>query len=352
ATARMGLEPHHHGGMNYTLAVTDLHRLAVALRPLVALGAQLHARGAGVRVLDAGIDTATVEGRAQLALLARLDDFQRGRVAAGTRAGLDTAKAQGRKGGRPAKLSPAQITHAQTLYDSGGHTVAEIADILGVGRATLYGHLDKSSVGKRPRARRRPAAPDTAAGSTTGTETPQTPTAAVEAAPAPAPTPFIPLPVVDPPAASAPAARRLPTPRGRLISRAEIERIERFQPRRSRQVTPCPTCNTRSGRDYDPRQLRDDLAWQWLEPDPETPGGLIIARHCARCQPADRHAIECAHPLCENGPILGGPVAAEALAGHGVPELVEHWLAQHGWHSGPEGLLCPEHTDDPAGSRP
>jgi helix-turn-helix resolvase-like protein len=39
---------------------------------------------------------------------------------------------------------------AQQLYDAGEHTVQQIADIFGVPRSTVYGHLDKASIGKRP----------------------------------------------------------------------------------------------------------------------------------------------------------------------------------------------------------
>ncbi|WP_406239572.1 helix-turn-helix domain-containing protein [Nocardia sp. NBC_01009] len=40
---------------------------------------------------------------------------------------------------------------AQRLYDEGQHTVAQIADILGVKRGTLYRHLNPASVGARLR---------------------------------------------------------------------------------------------------------------------------------------------------------------------------------------------------------
>jgi hypothetical protein len=36
------------------------------------------------------------------------------------------------------------------MYDAGEKTVQEIADIFGVPRTTVYGHLDKTTVGRRP----------------------------------------------------------------------------------------------------------------------------------------------------------------------------------------------------------
>lgn len=53
-----------------------------------------------------------------------------------------------RTGGRRPKLALAQAQHAQQLYDAGEHTVQQIADLLGVKRTTVYGHLNKPS--RRP----------------------------------------------------------------------------------------------------------------------------------------------------------------------------------------------------------
>lgn len=62
---------------------------------------------------------------------------------ANTRDGLAAARARGRTGGRPSKLSGDQIGLAQQLYDGGEKTVAQIAAMLGVPRTTVYGHLNK-----------------------------------------------------------------------------------------------------------------------------------------------------------------------------------------------------------------
>src|SRR5664280_1705848 len=64
-------------------------------------------------------------------------------VVANTHDGLQAARARG-------KLTPQQATLAQQLYDTGEHTVQEIAGIFGVPRTTVYGHLDQSTIGSRP----------------------------------------------------------------------------------------------------------------------------------------------------------------------------------------------------------
>ena len=82
-------------------------------------------------------------------MLSVLAEFQRELISANTRDGLAAAPARGRRGGRPASLSPAQAAHARGLYATGQHTVAEIAGLLGVTRTTVYGHLEARTGGQR-----------------------------------------------------------------------------------------------------------------------------------------------------------------------------------------------------------
>jgi len=135
-----------------TLVVTRLDRLGRSMLHLVTLGADLRDRGVGLLVLEQGIDTSTAEGRAMFGMLSVLAEFQRELIAANTRDGLAAARARGRKGGRRPKLTPDQVQQAQRLYDEGEHTVQQIADMFDVKRGTLYGHLDRTSIGGRPRA--------------------------------------------------------------------------------------------------------------------------------------------------------------------------------------------------------
>ncbi|MFC0421582.1 helix-turn-helix domain-containing protein (plasmid) [Glutamicibacter bergerei] len=71
-------------------------------------------------------------------------------MAANTRGGLAAARARGKTGGRRRKLTSDQAAHAQQLYDAGKHTVQRIADPLQVPRSTIYGHLNKESIGRHP----------------------------------------------------------------------------------------------------------------------------------------------------------------------------------------------------------
>ncbi len=109
-------------------------------------------RGVELHVIEQGIDTSTMEGRAIFGMLSVLAELQRELIVANTRDGLAAVRARGRKGGRRPKLNADQARLAQQLYDGGDRTVRQIADIFSVPRSTIYGHLDKASVGGRPRA--------------------------------------------------------------------------------------------------------------------------------------------------------------------------------------------------------
>ncbi len=53
-------------------------------------------------------------------------------------AGLSAARARGRNGGRPSKLSPDQVRAARRLYDEREHTADQIGSIFGVSRTSIY----------------------------------------------------------------------------------------------------------------------------------------------------------------------------------------------------------------------
>ncbi|MEV0152073.1 MULTISPECIES: helix-turn-helix domain-containing protein [unclassified Nonomuraea] len=66
-------------------------------------------------------------------------------IIANTNDGLAAARARGRVGGRRPRLTPEQATLAQELYDARIRTMQQIADLFGVPRSTVYGHLDKNT---------------------------------------------------------------------------------------------------------------------------------------------------------------------------------------------------------------
>lgn len=78
--------------------------------------------------------------------------FERDLIVDRTRAGLAAAKARGRTGGRPPAMTPEKVAAARALLTE-GHTVGAAAAAVGVGRSTLYRHLDAPVVEKGRRHR-------------------------------------------------------------------------------------------------------------------------------------------------------------------------------------------------------
>ncbi|MGE4409624.1 MAG: recombinase family protein [Sphingobium sp.] len=124
-----------------TLVVWRLDRLARSLKQLLETVEELENRGIGFRSLTEAIDTTTAGGRLVFQIFGALAEFERGVIRERTRAGLDAAKARGRFGGRPRKLSAADVKAAQAMLADPEITVADIAARLGVSVSTLYRHV-------------------------------------------------------------------------------------------------------------------------------------------------------------------------------------------------------------------
>lgn len=123
------------------LVVWKLDRLGRSTRNILEVIDRLKVSGVGFRSLTEGLDTTGPMGQAMLTVLAAFNQLERDVIIERTRAGLEAAKAQGRVGGRPKVMDSKKTQTARTLYESGNHTVAEIAGMLHVGTATVYRYL-------------------------------------------------------------------------------------------------------------------------------------------------------------------------------------------------------------------
>jgi Site-specific recombinases, DNA invertase Pin homologs len=127
-----------------TLVIWKLDRLGRDLRHLVNTIGNLTKRGIGLKVLageGASIDTTTANGRLIFAIFAGLAEFERELIVERTRAGLASARARGRNGGRPFKMTPAKLRLAQAAMGKPETKVAELCAELGVTGQSLYRHV-------------------------------------------------------------------------------------------------------------------------------------------------------------------------------------------------------------------
>lgn len=127
-----------------TLIVWKLDRLGRDLRHLVNIVHDLTERGVGLKVLTgqgAAIDTTTASGKLVFGIFAALAEFERELISERTVAGLAAARARGRKGGRPYKMTRAKVRLAMAAMGQPETNVAALCEELGITRQTLYRHV-------------------------------------------------------------------------------------------------------------------------------------------------------------------------------------------------------------------
>jgi DNA invertase Pin-like site-specific DNA recombinase len=122
------------------LVVYKLDRLGRSTKKLIELTEELERRGIELVSIRDNIDTTTAVGKAMFRMLAVLSEMERDLISERTRAGLESARLRGRKGGRPKKDNK-KVENALKLYNTEQYTVREIEEITGVSKATLYRKL-------------------------------------------------------------------------------------------------------------------------------------------------------------------------------------------------------------------
>lgn len=129
-----------------TLVVWRLDRLGRSLKDLIGIIHGLEERGIGFRSLNESIDTTTAGGKLVFNIFGSLAEFERTLIRERTVAGLAAARARGRRGGRPLKLSKGDVKKAAAMLLSPAMTKAEVARHFGVSRVTLDAALTRNAL--------------------------------------------------------------------------------------------------------------------------------------------------------------------------------------------------------------
>ena len=119
------------------LVVWKLDRLSRSLRDVLTIMERLSEAGAGFRSLTEAIDTTTPAGRMMMQMVGAFAEFERAMLRERTKAGLDSARREGRIGGRRPKLSPQQQSEIRKMVSKGRKTAADAARLFKVHPATV-----------------------------------------------------------------------------------------------------------------------------------------------------------------------------------------------------------------------
>lgn len=123
-------------GPGDVLVVWKLDRLSRSLKDLLLILEKVANVSAGFRSLTENIDSTTPSGRMMMHMLGSFAEFERELVRERTQAGLRSARAQGRRGGRQPKLTAPQRTEALAML-AAGRSAADVARLFRVHRATI-----------------------------------------------------------------------------------------------------------------------------------------------------------------------------------------------------------------------
>ncbi|MFC3989603.1 recombinase family protein [Actinoplanes siamensis] len=132
-----------------TLVVPKLDRLARSVPDARAIGDSLVARNVRLQLGTMIYDPADPLGKMFFNILATFAEFEVDLLRLRTREGMAIARAKGKLKGRAPKLSPPRQAHLGKLHAAGEHSIADLAELFEVSRATVYRVLERIEVGAR-----------------------------------------------------------------------------------------------------------------------------------------------------------------------------------------------------------
>lgn len=128
--------------------VWKLDRLGRSLKQLIETVEQLKERKITLVSFTEHLDTSTATGMLFFQFIAMLAEFERNLISERTRAGLDSARARGKKGGRPPTIATSKkVQLARQLYADKTNEVKDICQTLTISKSTLYRyvHMERST---------------------------------------------------------------------------------------------------------------------------------------------------------------------------------------------------------------
>jgi len=117
--------------------VYKLDRISRSTKHLIELAELFESKGVEFVSIRDNIDTSTATGKFFFRMMASIAELERDIISERTKAGLESARARGRKGGRP-KAPKKALQTALKMYHSKDYSISEIVKATGISQATLY----------------------------------------------------------------------------------------------------------------------------------------------------------------------------------------------------------------------
>lgn len=125
------------------IVVWRLDRLSRSLKDLIEVVSDLESKSIGLKSIHESIDTTSSSGKLIFHIFGALAEFERNLIRERTHAGLKAARARGKMGGRPKKLTAEKAKLAQDLYNERTRTIKQICELVGISKPTLYKYLNR-----------------------------------------------------------------------------------------------------------------------------------------------------------------------------------------------------------------
>lgn len=129
------------------LIVESFSRLRRSTKDLIELVEHFEQKGVKLISLKENFDTNTPQGKLMLTVFQAFSQFEWDLIVQRTKEGIESARARGRKGGRP-RIKEKYIEKALNLYNSKEYSISEIVTMTGISQATLYRYIREKELNR------------------------------------------------------------------------------------------------------------------------------------------------------------------------------------------------------------
>lgn len=120
-----------------TLVIIDLFRLGRTTKQLIELSQYFQNNNVHLEIINMNLNTNDAIGKMFFTMMSAFGELEADLLSERTRKGLESARARGRKGGRP-PIKDETKNMIKSLYESKKYTGEEIAKMANVSRTTIY----------------------------------------------------------------------------------------------------------------------------------------------------------------------------------------------------------------------